>query len=114
METQVLESENERKLQEMQLETDIAIENKRKSLLEQKTTNDKKQADAEGYVTATTIKPYKDMDWKVLTALSNNTDPRFNIALAFRELAEKADKIGNLNISPDLLESLLQNQSNQQ
>jgi hypothetical protein len=29
------------------------------------------------------------------------------IALAFRELAENAQKIGELNISPDLLKSLL-------
>jgi hypothetical protein len=39
--------------------------------------------------------------------LQSNPDPRFNIALAFRELAGNADKIGNLNISPDLLESIL-------
>ena len=47
------------------------------------------------------------MDWKTLTALNNNADPRFNISLAFRELAENAGKIGNLNISPDLLDSIL-------
>jgi hypothetical protein len=39
--------------------------------------------------------------------LNNNPDPKFNIALAFRQLAENADKIGNLNISPELLESIL-------
>ena len=27
--------------------------------------------------------------------------------MAFRDLADKADSIGNLNISPDLLDSLL-------
>ena len=42
-----------------------------------------------------------------LTALNNNPDPKFNISLAFRQLAENAEKIGNLNISPDLLDSLL-------
>jgi hypothetical protein len=29
------------------------------------------------------------------------------IALAFRELAENAGKIGELNVSPDLLQSLI-------
>jgi hypothetical protein len=53
------------------------------------------------------LKPYKDVDWKILTALNNNTDPRFNISLAFRELAENAAKIGTLNISPELLDNLL-------
>ena len=32
-----------------------------------------------------------EMDWRVLTALNNNADPKFNIALAFRQLAENAE-----------------------
>ena len=47
------------------------------------------------------------MDWKTITALNNNPDPKFNIALAFRQLADNAERIGTLNISPDLLESIL-------
>ena len=61
----------------------------------------------QGYVLETTLKPYQDLDWKILTALNNNTEPKFNISLAFRELAENAAKIGNLNISPYLLDNLL-------
>jgi hypothetical protein len=91
----------------MKVQADIAIENQRKILLEQKTANERKEADTQGYVLETTLKPYKDLDWKILTALNNNTDPRFNISLAFRELAENAGKIGNLNISPELLDNLL-------
>jgi regulator of protease activity HflC (stomatin/prohibitin superfamily) len=107
MESEVQRVENERKIREMKLETDIAMENQRKQLIEQKTSNDKQEAETKGYVIETTLKPYRDMDWKTLTALQNNPDPRFNIALAFRELADNADKIGNLNISPDLLQSIL-------
>lgn len=107
MESDVQKAENDRKLREMKLQADIAIENQRKLLIEQKTNNDKKEAETRGYVIETTLKPYKDIDWKTLTALNNNPDPKFNIALAFRQLAENADKIGNLNISPDLLDSLL-------
>jgi len=107
MESDVQKAENDRKLREMNLEADIAVENQRKQLIEQKTENDRKEAETQGYVLETTLKPYKDIDWKLLTALNNNTDPKFNISLAFRELAENADKIGNLNISPDLLDSLL-------
>ncbi len=107
METAVQKADNERKLREMQLEADIAVENQRKSLIEQRTTNDRAEADTKGYVIEANLKPYKDIDWKTLTALNNNPDPRFNIALAFRTLAENADKIGNLNISPELLESIL-------
>ncbi len=108
MESEVIHAENDRKLREMQLEADIAVENQRKQLIEQKTANDKKEAETKGYVIETTLQPYKSLDWKTLTALSNNSDPRLNISLAFRELAENADKIGNLNISPDLLDSMLQ------
>nr|WP_042245246.1 SPFH domain-containing protein [Nonlabens ulvanivorans] len=107
MESDVQNADNQRKLREMQLDADISIENQRKSLIEQKTENDKKEAETKGYVLETTLKPYRDMDWKTLTALNNNSDPRFNISLAFRELADNAGKIGNLNISPDLLDSIL-------
>lgn len=109
MESEVQKAENDRKLRQMQIEADIAVENQRKQLILQKTENDKKEAETQGYVIETTLKPYKDIDWKTLTALNNNPDPRFSIALAFRELAENAGKIGNLNISPDLLDSLLDN-----
>lgn len=107
MESDVQKAENDRKLREMKLEADIMVENQRKQLIEQKTTNDKKEAETQGYVIETTLKPYKDIDWKTLTALNNNPDPKFNISLAFRELSENANKIGNLNISPELLDSLL-------
>lgn len=109
MESEVQKADNDRKLREMKLAADIAVENQRKQLIEQKTANDKKEAETQGYVIETTLKPYKDIDWKTLTALNNNPDPKFNISLAFRELAENADKISNLNISPELLDSLLNN-----
>lgn len=109
MESEVQKADNDRKLREMKLAADIAVESQRKQLIEQKTANDRKEAETQGYVIETTLKPYKDIDWKTLSALNNNPDPKFNISLAFRELAENADKIGNLNISPELLDSLLNN-----
>lgn len=111
MEFDVQKAENDRKLREMSVEADISVEQQRKTLIEQKTANDKKEADTQGYILQETLKPYRDIDWKVLTALNNNADPKLNISLAFRELAEKADKIGNLNISPELLDSILKNNS---
>lgn len=107
MEGKIQEAENQRKLREMQIEADISVEDQRKQLIEMKTENDKMEAETQGYVLETTLKPYKEMDWKILTALHNNADPKFNIALAFRQLAENAEKIGNLNISPDLLEAIV-------
>ena len=106
-ETEFQKAESEHKLKELKVQADIAIENQRKVLIEQKTANEKKEAESQGYIIETTLKPYRDIDWKILTALNNNTDPKFNISMAFRELAENAGKIGNLNISPELLDSLL-------
>lgn len=111
MEAEVQKADNDRKLREMKLAAEIALENQRKQLIEQKTANDKKEAETQGYIIETTLKPYKDIDWKTLTALQNNQDPKFNISLAFRELSENAAKIGNLNISPELLDTLLNGKS---
>ncbi len=112
MEAEIQKADNDRKLREMKVQADIAVENQRKLLIEQKTANERKEADAQGYVIETTLKPYKEMDWKIITALNNNPDPKFNIALAFRQLAENAEKIGNVNISPELLESILKDNNN--
>lgn len=107
MEGKVQQADNDRKLREMKIQADIAVENQREKLIGQKTENDRKEAETQGYVLETTLKPYREIDWKTLMALNNNADARFNIALAFREMAENAQKIGTLNISPDLLESLV-------
>lgn len=106
-ELKIQEADSDRKLREMQVQADISVENQRKLFLEQKTANDRLEAETQGYTIEAMLKPYRDMDWKTLTALQNNADPKMNIALAFRQLGENAEKIGNLNISPDLLETLL-------
>ncbi len=106
-ETEIQKADSTRKLREMKVQADISVENQRKLLIEQKTANERKEAETQGYVLEATLKPYKEMDWKILTALNNNIDAGFNISLAFRELAENAGKIGTLNISPELLDTLL-------
>ena len=109
MEAEEQKANNERVLREMKVQADIAIEDQRKRLIEQQTANARKEAETQGYVLEATLKPYKDMDWRMITALNDNPDPKFNIALAFRQMGENAEKIGNLNISPELLESVLSN-----
>ena len=48
------------------------------------------------------------MDWKTLLALTGGaSDSKVIIAHAFRELAENAQKLGNVNISPELLDALM-------
>ncbi len=60
------------------------------------------------------MKSLAETDPKILQALSCvGMDSGQLVALAFRELAEGADKIGQLNVSPDLLRELL-DQKNEQ
>lgn len=111
METKILTEENNRKINEMKMEANISIETQKQKLIDLKVQNDKKEADARSYAIEMMLKPYQQMDWKTLMAIGKDAgDPKSNIALAFRELAENAQKIGNLNISPELLEGIL-NQS---
>ena len=53
----------------MKITADIAVENQRKQLIDQKTENDRKEAETQGYVLEA-LKAYKDIDWKILTALN--------------------------------------------
>jgi hypothetical protein len=48
------------------------------------------------------------LDAKSLQVLAaRSVDPRLMVAMAFQDIAANAAKVGNLNISPDLLQSLL-------
>ena len=54
------------------------------------------------------LKPVQDVDWRKLMLVSaGGLDARQMIALAFQEMAGNAQKIGELNISPDLLQGLI-------
>jgi regulator of protease activity HflC (stomatin/prohibitin superfamily) len=113
-EIKILEAENARKLREMQIAADLAIEDQKTRLVEMQAENDKKIADAKGYSIEKTLQPYKNIDWKVLMAMNSNMGAKENIAMAFRELAENSQKIGTLNITPDLLQNLMENNVGQQ
>lgn len=112
MQTDVVKQQNKQQLRTMEMSSDIALEEKKQELIKIQVENEKKEADVKEYVLNANLKPYADLNWKTLMAISqNNNDPGNNIALAFRELAENADKIGNLNISPDLLDSIVNTKS---
>ncbi len=97
-----------RRIREAQIAADIAVEEQRSAFMERWSENERKAAEAKAYALEKTLAPVRDMDWKVLIAAGGgSSDPRLNIALAFREMAENAQKIGELNVSPDLLSTLL-------
>ncbi len=105
--TEIVVEEKKRQIRETQMGADIAVEEQRKSLIALKSLNEREEADSRAYALEAVLKPVAAVDWKTLMVLGKNgLDPRALIALAFRDLAENAQKIGSLNISPDLLEAL--------
>ncbi|HET7458130.1 MAG TPA: SPFH domain-containing protein [Gemmatimonadaceae bacterium] len=106
--TDVMVEEKKRNIRERQMAADVAIETERAKLISAKVANDRMAADAQSYALDATLRPLRTLDWKLLQALGpGGSDPGVMIGTAFRELAENAQKIGELNISPDLLRSLL-------
>ena len=106
--TEIAVQEKQRQIRETQMAADIAVEEQRTALIERRATNQRQDADARGYALRTTLEPLRTMDWRTLMTVSSaGADPKLMIALAFRELAENAGKIGELNVTPDLLRSLL-------
>jgi hypothetical protein len=107
LETEVAVQEKQRQIRETQIAADISVEERRASLVERRSENDRRDADARAYALQATLAPIKGVDWRTLIALgAGGADPKLMIALAFRELAENAGKIGELNVTPDLLKSL--------
>lgn len=109
MNTEIMVEEKRRAKRETQMAAEIAVEQQRSTLLANRVENERKQADSRAYALESTLKPMRDLDWRTLLALNaSNLDPKQTIAMAFRDLAENAQKIGTLNVTPDLLESLME------
>lgn len=90
-----------------EMEADIALEEKNRELVGLAAANSREEADAKAYGVAALMKAYEGTDAKVLQALASvGMDPSKLIALSFMELAGQAGRIGELNISPDLLREL--------
>ncbi len=108
--TEIAVEQKKRQVRETQMAAEIAIEEHKAVLVDRRVENDRKEADSRAYALQATLAPLKDVDWRTLVAAARGgADPKMMIALAFRDLADGADKIGNLNISPELLNSLLGN-----
>lgn len=106
--TEIAVEEKKRQIRETQMAAEIAVEEQRAHLVDHRVENERKDADSRAYVLTETLKPLRDLDWKALMMLSGKgADPRAMIALAFQEMADNAQKIGELNVSPDLLKSLI-------
>ncbi|GGD84854.1 SPFH domain-containing protein [Paenibacillus nasutitermitis] len=102
----VKQKQNEMKKEQLQFDT--ALEESKREWVELAAANKRAEADAKAYELATVMKSLQGIEPNVLQSLTNmGMQPDKLIAIAFQELAENADKIGQLNITPDLLQGLI-------
>jgi hypothetical protein len=106
--TEIAVEEKKRQIRETQMAADVAVEEQRAALIDRRVANDRKDADARAYALEKTLAPVRELDWRTLQMLAAQSgNPASAIALAFQELATNAQKIGELNVSPDLLRALV-------
>ena len=85
----------------------IEIEQRRTQLVDAQVENERKQAEARAAGLQSVLEPLKTVDWKTLIAINSGLDSGMLVSLAFQQIAQNAEKIGELNISPELLNSLV-------
>jgi hypothetical protein len=108
MEAEKSVQKKKREIREAEMAAKIALEQQNKELVALSTANAREEADSKAYAISTSMKALSGTDPKTIQALSSvGMDPGQLVALAFKELAENADKVGQLNISPELLRELL-------
>jgi hypothetical protein len=108
MEAEQLIQEKQNELKIAQMHAEITLEEDRKQLVETKVANSRSEADAKAYELSAVLKAMQGVDNNVITSLANlGMQPDKLIAMAFQQIAGKAEKIGQLNISPDLLQQLM-------
>jgi hypothetical protein len=106
-EASVVAKKNE--LREAGMVADITLEGKRKDFVALNAENTRTLADAEAYRVGALMKIFEGVDTKVIQSLAaSGMQPGQLIAQAFSGIAEKAERIGQLNVSPELLNALME------
>lgn len=108
MEAEKSVQQKKRELGEAEMAAKIALEEQNRAWVALAAENAKQEADAKAYGMAAMMKSLSEADPAILRALAAaGMSPGQLIALAFKDLAENADKIGHLNVTPDLLSELM-------
>lgn len=104
--------EKQRQILQEDMTGKIALEQRKKEWVILAAENSKCDADAKAYGLTVIMQALAGVETKTLQTLASmEMNPHQLIALAFHNLAESAEKIGQLNVSPDLLSELLQSQN---
>ena len=124
--TEIAVENKQRQIREAKMDADRAIQDKqqdlerarlaaqidqetlRKSFVAAAAENSRTESEARAYGMRTLFESMSQIDSKVLQVLAQTgMNPEQLISAAFQEMAGRADKIGELNISPDLLRELM-------
>lgn len=102
-------AQRRRLIEQEDMEGKIVLERRNRDLMTLVAENMREEADARAYGLDATMKAFSGADSRVLQSLASvGMQPGQLLALAFRDLAENAGKIGSLNIAPDLLSQLME------
>lgn len=105
--TEIAVAQKQRQVRETEMQAEIAVEQQRTALVDNRVANERKEAEARGAALQAILAPVQSVDWRTLLAMQGNATASTLISSAFDQLSRNAEKIGQLNISPDLLQSLL-------
>ena len=104
--------DEERKIKERELASDLALEAERAKLIVKQGENALAEAENRGAAMEKEA-AYRAKALEKEMAVLNQTEPRVLLAAAVRDLAANAGKVGNLTITSEMLASLLQSNSGQ-
>ncbi|MGD9637965.1 MAG: SPFH domain-containing protein [Alphaproteobacteria bacterium] len=95
-------------IKEEEMAGKIKLEEQNGELIKLSTANAKEQSEAQAYGIEIVMKAFATSDASVLQSLASiGMKPGQMMALAFRDIAGNANKIGQLNLSPDLLREIM-------
>ncbi len=108
MEAEASVQRKKHELRSANMQSDIAVETKRKEYVAINADNIRTLAEAESRKIGAITEALQGVDPKLVQSLAAiGMEPSQLIAQAFGMLADNAGKIGQLNVSPDLLEALI-------
>jgi hypothetical protein len=108
MEAERSVQERQMLIQQEEMTGKVGLEKQKKELVALASANAREEADVKAYGLAAMMRVFAGAEPKVLQALASvGMEPGQLMALAFRDLADNATKIGELNVSPELLREIL-------
>lgn len=106
-------AEKQSEIERLKLESQISLEEKKKKFFEHQSSNLLAISKTKGEALKFELSAFNTLSPEVIEILSlNQMNSNQIISRAMRDLSKNAGKIGNLNISPELLNSLLEQQKN--